>query len=120
MGYLGAVDLAPEEAAGHQRRLLLGRAAGSAPFLPPAEARAVMVARLAGFLGGHAGVTPALCAFLADRLNDGFVPAVPRRGAGGAGEVMPLAHAFQTLVGVGWVLEPDGSLREAAAALAAR
>jgi histidine ammonia-lyase len=120
MGYLAGVDLGDEEAARHQRRLLLGRAVGSAPYLPPGEARAVMVARLAGFLSGHAGVTAALCAFLADRLNDGFVPAIPRRGAGGAGEVMPLAHAFQTLVGVGWVLEPDGSLREAAAALASR
>jgi len=120
MGYLAGVDLAEEEAAGHQRRLLLGRAVGSAPFLLRDEARAVMVARLAGFLSGHAGVTPALCSFLADRLNDDFVPAIPRRGVGGAGEVMPLAHAFQTLAGVGLVLDLNGGTVAAAAALAER
>ena len=37
---------------------------------------------------------------LADRLNDGFTPAIPR-AAGCAGEVVPLAHAFPALVGVG-------------------
>ena len=36
-----------------------------------------------------------------------------------AGEVIPLAHAFQTLVGTGLVLGPDGSVRDAGAALAA-
>ena len=48
------------------------------------------------------------------------MPAVPRGGAGCAGEVIPLAHAFQTLTGAGLVLRPDGSAQEAAAALAER
>jgi histidine ammonia-lyase len=120
MGWLASVDLDPVAQAGHQRSLLLGRAVGGPPWLEPAEARALLVARLGNLLSGHAGVGPELCRFLVDRVNDGFVPAVPRRGAGSAGEVVPLAHAFQTLVGVGLVLGPDGQVQDAAKALAER
>ena len=78
------------------------------------------MARLGNLVSGHAGVGPELCRFLVDRVNDGFVPAVPRRGIGCAGEVIPLAHAFQTLVGAGLVVGPDGAVRDAGAALAER
>ena len=120
MGWLASVDLDPAAQAGHQRNLLLGRAVGGPPWLEPAEARALLVARLANLLSGHAGVGPELCRFLVDRVNDGFVPAVPRLGAASPGEVVPLAHAFQPLVGAGLVLGPDGGTRDAAAALADR
>jgi histidine ammonia-lyase len=119
-GWLASVDLDPAAQADHQRNLLLGRAVGGPPWLAPAEARAVLVARLGNLVSGHAGVGPELCRFLVDRVNDGFVPAVPRRGVGCAGEVIPLAHACQTLVGAGLVLGPDGAVRDAAAALADR
>ena len=119
-GWLASVDLGPAAQADHQRNLLLGRAVGGPPWLEAAEARALLVARLGNLLSGHAGVGPELCQFLVDRVNDGFVPAVPRRGVGCAGEVIPLAHAFQTLVGAGLVLGPDGAVRDAAAALAER
>jgi histidine ammonia-lyase len=120
MGWLASVGLDEAAQAGHQRNLLLGRAVGGPPWLPAEEARALLAARLGNLLSGHAGVSPDLCRFLADRLNDGFTPAVPRRAVGCAGEVIPLAHAFQTLVGVGHVLGPDGRPRDAGAALAAR
>jgi histidine ammonia-lyase len=119
-GWLASVDLDPAAQADHQRNLLLGRAVGGPPWLAPAEVRAVLVARLGNLLSGHAGVGPELCQFLVDRVNDGFVPAVPRRGVGCAGEVIPLAHACQTLVGAGLVLEPGGAAQDAAAALADR
>jgi len=119
-GWLASVDLAPAAREEHQRNLLLGRAVGGPPWLEAAEARALLVTRLGNLVSGHAGVGPELCRFLVDRVNDGFVPAVPRRGVGCAGEVIPLAHAFQTLVGAGLVLQPDGSVRDAGAALAER
>jgi histidine ammonia-lyase len=120
MGWLAPVDLDAAEQAGHQRRLLLGRAVGGPPWLPTDEARALLVVRLGNLLSGHAGIGPDLCRFLVDRVNDGFVPAIPRRAVGCAGEVIPLAHAFQTLVGVGQVLGPDGGLQDAGKALAER
>ena len=78
-----------------------------------------MLLRLTGFLDGVAGVSAALCAFLADRLNDGWSPVVPSRGISSAGEVIALSHLFQTLVGEGLVIE-DGEPVAAAAALARR
>ena len=120
MGYLVGTNLREAELARHQRNLLLGRAVGSPPYLPAEEARALMAARLNNLTSGYAGVTPELCQFLVDRLNDGFVPAVPRSGIGSAGEVIPLSHAFQTFIGVGYVLDASGETREASLALAER
>jgi histidine ammonia-lyase len=80
----------------------------------------VLAVRLVTLLSGRAGVTPALCELLAARLDDGFTPAVPRRHVGGSGDVIPLAHAFQTLLGVGRVLGTDGETVPATDALAAR
>ncbi len=119
-GFLSTRNLSESEQARHQRNLLLGRAVGSPPFLPREEARAVLVVRLVNFLGGYAGVTPELCRFVVDRLNDGFTPAIPRTGVGASGEVIPLSHAFQTFLGVGFVLNGDGSTRDAASALEER
>jgi histidine ammonia-lyase len=119
-GYLAGVELDEAALAGQQRNLLLGRAVGGPPWLPVEEARALLVARLGNLLSGYAGVTPELCGFLVERVNDGFTPAVPRRAVGCAGEVIPLAHAFQTFLGVGRVLRPDGGLEAAGAALAGR
>jgi len=120
MGYLAGVRLSEAEQQNHQANLLLGRAVGGPPFLERDEARAVLLARLAGFLSGHAGVTAELCQFLAERLNDDFVPAIPREGIGCAGEIIPLSHAFQTFIGVGEVLGADGAVRSAADALTDR
>lgn len=120
MGYLAGVRLSESEQDADQRNLLLGRAVGGAPFLDRVEVRAILLARLTAFLHGHAGVTPQLCRFLADRLNDDFVPAIPREGIGCAGEVIPLSHAFQTFIGVGTVVSESGALQDARAALAQR
>lgn len=119
-GFMAKRGLSGPEQVSYQHNLLLGRAVGSPPFLPWEEARLVLVARLASFLSGHAGVTPELCRFLVDRLNDGFTPAIPRSGMGSAGEVIPLSHAFQTFLGIGSVLDVDGNARDAGAALAER
>ncbi|MBA2714453.1 MAG: aromatic amino acid lyase [Rubrobacteraceae bacterium] len=120
LGYLAGTDLRGVELGRHQRNLLLGRAVGSPPYLPAGEARALLAVRLINLCSGYAGVTPELCRFLVDRLNDGYVPAVPRGGAGSAGEVIPLSHAFQTFIGVGHVLDADGGVKDAALALAER
>lgn len=118
MGYLAGVALTADEERSHQRNLLLGRAVGGPPYLAPSEVRALLLARLNGFLRGHAAVTPGLCQFIADRLNDGFLPAIPRQGIGSAGEIIPLSHAFQTFSGVGFVLAGHGTVQDAASALA--
>ena len=82
MGWLASVDLDAAAQEVHQRNLLLGRAVGGPPWLEAAEVRALLVARLANLVSGHAGVGPELVRFLVDRVNDGFGPAVPRSPSG--------------------------------------
>lgn len=119
-GFLAARDLSESEQTSHQRNLLLGRAVGSPPFLSTEEVRALLVVRLVNFLSGYSGVSPELCRFVVDRLNDEFTPAVPRTGIGASGEVIPLSHAFQTFLGVGSVMNADGTVQDAASALEKR
>ncbi|MFE0027335.1 aromatic amino acid lyase [Amycolatopsis sp. NPDC059021] len=119
MGRLATHKLSPEQQAGHQRNLLIGRAVGGPPWLPEDDVRMLLVARLRDVLRPDAGASPELARFLADRINDRFIPAVPRSGLGSAGEIIPLSHAFQTFLGIGTVLE-DGVETPAADALARR
>lgn len=119
MGKLAGVTLTMAQQAEHQRNLLIGRAVGGPPWLSEREVRALFVIRLGDLLAPEAGASAELVRFLAARLNDGFVPAVPRTGTGSAGEIIPLAHAFQTFAGIGTVLE-DGVETPASEALARR
>jgi histidine ammonia-lyase len=120
MGYLSTMRLSEEEQQHHDSNLFLGRAVGGPPFLHRGEARALLLARLPGFLSGQAGVTPELCTFIVDRLNDDFVPAIPRTDLGSAGEIIPLSHAFGTFLGLGEVLAAHDTTRPSADALVER
>ena len=75
--------------------------------------------KLTNFLSGRDGVTPELCTFLVDRLNDGFTPWVPSLGHGMGADAIAHTHCFQTFIGEGFVLE-EGEKIPAADALASR
>ena len=102
LGYLSKQTIAPADQAALQRSLLLGRAVGVGEPFPREVVRGAMLLRLTGFLSGDAGVSSDLCRLLAERLNDGWTPYVPAGPHGSAGEVIPLAHLFHTLVGEGF------------------
>ncbi len=104
MGALSGVLLTEAEQRAHQRNLLIGRATGGPPWLPEADVRAIIAVRLRTFLSGDAAVSSGLCQRLAEFLAAGIVPAVPRDGAGCAGEIIQLAHCFGPLAGLGSVL----------------
>jgi histidine ammonia-lyase len=118
VGYMARSRIDPEAQRAFQRSILL-RGAGQGPPLAPEAVRGALLLRLAGFLSGCAGVSAALCRFIADRLNDGWAPVVPSRGITSAGEVIALSHLFQTFAGEGVVVE-DGAAVSAADALARR
>jgi histidine ammonia-lyase len=120
MGALSGVRLTEAEQLSHQRNLMLARATGGPPWLDAADARAIIAVRLRTFLSGDAGVSAELCQRLAGFLDAGILPAVPRTGSGSAGEIIPLAHAFGPLAGIGRILRPDGTTTPAAAALRER
>ena len=103
LGYLASRVVEDVDQAAFQRSILAGRSTGLGRPLSEPVVRGAILLRLTGFLSGYAGVTPDLCSFLADRLNDGWFPVVPGGVSGAAGEIVPLAHLFSTLVGDGLV-----------------
>jgi histidine ammonia-lyase len=117
MGALAGIRLTDAEQRAHQRNLMLARATGGPPWLEHGDVRALFAVRLATFLSGDSGVSGELCQRLAGFLNAGLTPAVPRTGAGSAGEIIPLAHAFGPLAGIGHVLRAGGGLQAAGDAL---
>ena len=119
MGALAGVRLDPGAQALHQNTLMAGRAVGSAPWLTRDQARAVLAVRLRTLLHPAAGVSPELCLALAGLLAADVVPAIPARGGGAAGEIIPLAHAGAALLGTGQVLDAAGAAVDAGPALAA-
>jgi histidine ammonia-lyase len=101
MGAFSGVRLDAEAQAQHQNTLMLGRAVGSAPWLGRVDVRAVIAARLRTLLHPAAGASPQLCEKLVSLLDLDVVPAVPARGSGAAGEIIPLAHLGAALIGTG-------------------
>ena len=117
LGRLVGRDLDPVAMRELPMNILRARAAGVGPPLPKAVARATMMLRLVNFVTGRDGVTGALCRFIIDRLNDGFVPWIPSLGHGMAADAVANTHCFQTLIGEGSVMADDGSRVSAATAL---
>ena len=65
--------------------------------LPERAVRAIVLARLANFVEGHAAISPEIAVGVAAMLDDDSLPAVPAQGQGGAGEILSLSHLFAGL-----------------------
>jgi histidine ammonia-lyase len=66
-------------------------------YYPDRVTRAIVLARFANFLHGHAAATPRIAEALVDMLNDGPMPRVAATGQGGAGEILGLYPLFADL-----------------------
>jgi histidine ammonia-lyase len=93
------VQVAATEAAEHGLNLLRSHAAGAGPLLAPDLARAMLVVRLNQIGAGGSGVDAGVLHVLADAINRGFVPPVPRYGAIGTGDLTALAATGLCLLG---------------------
>ena len=113
LGAMSTMDLTAEQRAALPRHTLLGRASGTGPVLPAPVGRGALLAKLTQFLGGRSAVGGELCRAIAARLNRGMMPAIPGHGYGMAGEIIPLTHAVQPLIGEGRVFADDGSIQSA-------
>ncbi|MGH6718924.1 MAG: aromatic amino acid lyase [Alphaproteobacteria bacterium] len=96
-GQHARIKLTADERKAHARRPPLPAAASFGAPLPERVTRAIVLARLANFVEGHAAVTPALALRVAAMLDGGPLPGVPWQGQGGAGEILSLSHLFGPL-----------------------
>ena len=114
-----AGEMLPSQAlAEFSLRMVRGRAQGVGSPLTAPEVRAVIVVRLNTLLSGAAGASPSLADYLVEVLNRKIVPAMPRHGSIGAGDLVAMAALPLALIGEGEILV-DGERRPAREALTA-
>ena len=97
-GQLARTKLTPEQREHWAGMAPAGAAAGWGDPLPERAVRAIVLARLANFVEGHAAVSPEIARGVAAMLDEDSMPTVPTKGQGGAGEILSLSHLFTGLV----------------------
>ena len=99
-GKLANVSIAGDRLDQLQLNLIRSHAAGMGDPLPRDVVRAAMLLRANVLLRPTSGVRPALVDALVALINAGIVPVVPEQGSVGAsGDLAPLAHIAQVLMG---------------------
>ncbi|MEO6609306.1 MAG: aromatic amino acid lyase [Aestuariivirga sp.] len=96
-GHHAKKRLDAEERKEHAQKPTYHRAVSWGDPLPERASRAIVFARLANFVEGHAVVSPGLAEAVAAMLDGGALPSVPTRGQGGPGEILSLSHLFLKL-----------------------
>lgn len=99
--------LSPEERKVHAKRLPIQQGAAWGDLLPDRVTRAIIFARLANLIEGHAAITPEVALAVAAMLDGRALPKIPARGQGGAGEILSLSHAFGALAATASIAEKD-------------
>ena len=119
-GALASKQIPIESRAQLQRSLVRSHAAGSGPEVEREVIRALMLLRLSTLATGRTGVRAVVAETYAAVLNAGITPVVYEYGSlGCSGDLAPLAHCALALLGEGTVRTSDGTLTDAAEALAA-
>jgi histidine ammonia-lyase len=123
-GDLKDKHIPPSDVRQLQINLLRSHAAGVGPDAPGEVARAMVLLRAASLAHGRSGVRPELVDALLLLLERHVTPAVPIQGSVGAsGDLAPLAHLAQVLVGEGeaWLgALGEGNAKRMPASLALR
>lgn len=95
-------DVQPE----FNRRLLLSHRTGTGPDVEDSIVRATLLAQLAGFAQGHAGISLGLADLIVAALNGGLRPRARTTGSLGQSDLGPLADIAEALTGSGeWAVE---------------
>jgi histidine ammonia-lyase len=101
-GKLASVRISSEQVRQLQINLVRSHACGVGSPLAEAETRAMMLLRANALAKGLSGVRPALVETLCEMLNKGVHPVIPSQGSVGAsGDLAPLAHLAQVVIGEG-------------------
>jgi histidine ammonia-lyase len=101
-GKLASVRISPEQVRQLQVNLVRSHACGVGAPLSEPETRAMMVLRANALARGFSGVRPQIVERLCELLNEGVHPVIPSQGSVGAsGDLAPLAHLAQVILGEG-------------------
>jgi histidine ammonia-lyase len=107
-GYLATQRIEPDQAERLQENLLVSHAVGIGPAHERAVVRAMLLLRANTLARGDSGCRPLIVERLIELLRLGIHPVVPEQGSVGAsGDLAPLAHLAQPLIGRG-VVEVSG------------
>ncbi|HEY0348175.1 MAG TPA: histidine ammonia-lyase [Pyrinomonadaceae bacterium] len=103
-GRLSDVHIDSTELRALQLNLVRSHACGLGPPLSIAEARAMLLLRANVLALGYSGCRAALIEKLIEMLERGVTPVIPEKGSVGAsGDLAPLAHLAQPVIGEGEV-----------------
>jgi histidine ammonia-lyase len=101
-GKLASVRISPEQVRQLQVNLVRSHACGVGEPLSESETRAMMLLRANALAKGLSGVRPVVVETLCEMLNNGVHPVIPSQGSVGAsGDLAPLAHLAQVVIGEG-------------------
>ena len=101
-GELASVRISPEQVRQLQVNLVRSHTCGVGAPLSEAETRAIMVLRANALAKGLSGVRPHVVETLCKMLDEGVHPVIPSQGSVGAsGDLAPLAHLAQVVIGEG-------------------
>jgi histidine ammonia-lyase len=101
-GKLASVRISTEQVRQLQMNLVRSHACGVGAPLTEAETRAMMVLRANALAKGLSGVRPLVVETLCKMLNAKVHPVIPSQGSVGAsGDLAPLAHLAQVVIGEG-------------------
>jgi histidine ammonia-lyase len=102
VGLLSDVKISHEQIRELQVNLIRSHAVGVGEPLSEFESRAMMLLRANSLSKGFSGVRPIIIDTLCEMLNRGVHPVIPSQGSVGAsGDLAPLAHLAQVLIGEG-------------------
>jgi histidine ammonia-lyase len=101
-GKLASVRISPEQVRQLQVNLVRSHACGVGAPLSETETRAMMLLRANALAKGFSGVRPVVVETLCAMLNAKVHPVIPSQGSVGAsGDLAPLAHLAQVVIGEG-------------------
>lgn len=116
-GKLASVRISTEQVRQLQVNLVRSHACGVGEPLSRAETRGLILLRANALAKGLSGVRPSVVQTLCDMLNSKVHPVIPSQGSVGAsGDLAPLAHLAQVVIGEGQA-EVNGTILSGAEAL---
>ena len=110
-GKLASVRISSEQVRQLQVDIVRSHACGVGTLLSEAETRAMILLRANALAKGLSGVRPVVVETLCAMLNNGVHPLIPSQGSVGAsGDLAPLAHLAQVVIGEGDAMHKDEKL----------